>query len=80
MGEQAVVTHANAQASSDPKKENRQEQGFPREKENGSKSPNMKQNHEGGSDPVDPIFLCMLLFEMFEARDDGAIDVPADLL
>jgi hypothetical protein len=76
MSEQAVITDADTETAGDPEKENREEQGLPGEKENGSQGAEMKKDHERGCGPIDASFLRVLFFKRLEARDDGAGEVP----
>src|SRR5581483_7245293 len=52
MGKQAMIAHANSQASCDPPERERGNQGLPGEKEKRRHRAGVKCNHECGSDPV----------------------------
>ena len=53
VGQQAVVSHADADASGDPPQHHRDEEGLPGEKEERSDRANVKGDHEDGRDPDD---------------------------
>ncbi len=52
MGQQAVVSHPNAEAASDPPQEQRQDETFPAEEEEGCNSANMKHQEDKPREPV----------------------------
>src|ERR1700733_6106400 len=53
MRQQAMVGHADAQASRNPPKKHGHEQSFPGEEEERDNCPDVKQGHKGCSYPVD---------------------------
>ena len=53
MGQEAVVSHSDAEASGDPPKEDRNEERFPGEEEERSYRSNMKGDHKEGCYPDD---------------------------
>ena len=52
--QQAVIAHADSQAARNPVKKERDEKRIPREEEQRRYGADVKQHHEGGSDPIDP--------------------------
>src|SRR5579859_5123377 len=63
MREQAVVAHADAEASGDPPQEHRERQRLPTEHEERSNCADMEQNHEKSCDPNDGLAESPVVFE-----------------
>jgi hypothetical protein len=53
MGEQAMVTHSDAQAPGNPPQQHGEQKGFPTEKEQGHNRANVECNHKKGCKPHD---------------------------
>src|SRR5579862_7398408 len=66
-----MIGHADAQAACNPPEENRNQQGFPGEKEERCNGPDMKQSHESCRDPVDFVFRCLRFFQILQLHFQG---------
>ena len=56
MSEEAVIAHANSQASRNPPQKQGDEEGLPREKEKGDDGADVEKGHEESGDPIDLTF------------------------
>src|SRR5271167_1011202 len=68
MGEQAVKTNAEPQASGNPVQKNRDEQPFPTEEEKRRHSANVKHSQDRHDSPVQPLFVRLMLPRIVELQ------------
>ena len=69
MGEQAVISEANAHDGGYPIEEDGNEQGFPGEEEERREGSQMKQRQKSGNQPVELILVGLILPRSVEAQD-----------
>src|ERR1700733_9102949 len=66
MRQQAVIAHADAEASRDPPEKDQCEKSFPTEEEKCGDGSDVKQEHERGGNPVDFVLGGGLALERFQ--------------
>ena len=71
MSEQAVVTHADAQAARNPPEKQGDEEGFPGEEEESGNGAEMEQSHKRGGDPIDFVVARVGFAEVVDGHGNG---------
>jgi hypothetical protein len=66
VGEQAVIAHADAQASGNPPEKDGDEESLPGKEKERDDGSDVKQAHESGSDPVNLAIILRFFLQDFE--------------
>jgi hypothetical protein len=77
VSEQSVIAHPDAQAACNPPQENRDQQSFPREKEECGHRAHVKHCHEYGRDPIDFALTRLCSFQFLQFHCEGDSPVPS---